>query len=203
MEEKHYYLNTDNKTFLKYGEILGLSPNGVIAYSNNNTNFNPNPNPNPNPNNHIYYNTKRIFTGIKYQCVEYARRYLIYTLNLTFDQIDNAYQIYDLDYFININTNTKVPITKISNCSITKPQKNMLLIYDKFDSEHYETNITGHVAVITKVSDNHIYICEQNWSETKWESNYSRKIPLVKHIKNDITYYTIMEDHIRGCIGFV
>ena len=189
----------NNSTDLDFGDIIGYSPNNIIAYSNNSahlTKF-------TESENHIYYNTKCLFTGLKYQCVEYARRYLIYSLNLTFDQVSNAHEIFNLNHFININTNTQIPITKSSNKSSLRPRKHMLLIYDKFNSEHHETSITGHVAVITKVSTNHVYICEQNWSDTKWKSSYSRKLKLRSYIKNDLKYYEIMENNILGWIGFV
>jgi len=118
-------------------------------------------------------NLKQIFTGIKWQCVEYARRYLILNHNITFQEIDNAYDIFALDYFNSIIDNSLIPIRKISNNSNIPFHVGSLLIWSK-DFNKY---LTGHVAVITEMNislanhNNYITISEQNFDNVNFKRN--------------------------------
>ena len=130
-------------------------------------------------------NLKQIFTGIKWQCVEYARRYLILTHNITFQEIDNAYDIFALDHFNSIIDNSLIPIRKINNNSnisnslipIRKISNNnnisfhvgSLLIWSKSFNKY----LTGHVAVITEINipENYITISEQNFDNVNFKRN--------------------------------
>ena len=47
----------------------------------------------------LYYRNEKIYTGLKYQCVELARRYLILVKQITFEDVDFAYQIFTLKHF--------------------------------------------------------------------------------------------------------
>ena len=67
-----------------YGVVLGQSPAGVPAYSNCNAEcviFEPN---------HL----NDIYTGIKWQCVEYARRWLLQERGVVFGDVDIAADIW-------------------------------------------------------------------------------------------------------------
>lgn len=117
---------------------------------------------------------KQIFTGIKWQCVEYARRWLIENRNITFASIDNAYQIWDLPYFNHVDTNEPMPVLHHQNgISINIPQVGDLLIYDQ-----RQDLTTGHVAVIVGVDEHSVTIAEQNQTNIFWEHEYSRRLPL-------------------------
>lgn len=117
----------------------------ITIYSNQNQ---------PNTNNYIY----GIYTGIKWQCVELARRYMIITKNLTFPAVENAYDLFKLPYFISIYTNTLVSIHKYKNGSIIPFTIGSLLIWSKY----VDDTRTGHVAIITYFDSKHIHIIEQN-----------------------------------------
>jgi len=141
-----------------FGELLGET-NGVKAYSCHN-------HYNPNDSNYI----NNIFTGIKWQCVEYARRYLIITKGITFANVNNAYDIFDLHYFISLKNNSQIPIKKYKNGTLSeKPNIDSLLIYNK---NHHNT---GHVAVITFIGNNYIIVSEQNYDNIKHTQTCSRK----------------------------
>ncbi len=118
---------------------------------------------------------KQIFTGIKWQCVEYARRWLIENRKITFASIEYAYQIWDLPYFNHADTNEPMPVIHHQNgISTNSPQIGDLLIYDK-----QQNLITGHVAVIVGVDEHSITIAEQNQANFFWEhKDYSRQLPL-------------------------
>lgn len=99
-----------------------------------------------------------IYTGLQWQCVELARRYLITQHQLTFQSVPNAYDIFNLTNFISINTGEKVPITAYKNGSNVKPTVGSLLIWSKTYNEYG----TGHVAVVTSLYPHSIQIMEQN-----------------------------------------
>ena len=69
----------------EYGSVLGKSPAGVEAYSNCNSTcviFEPN-------------HHEQIYTGIKWQCVEYARRWLLHEYGVVYGDVDIAADIWD------------------------------------------------------------------------------------------------------------
>ena len=76
---------------MNFGEIIGITDQGVIAFSNENSNHQAN-----------YY--QGIYTGLKYECVEFVRRWLIIVYNITFDSVDHAKDIYNLNYFLGFVT---------------------------------------------------------------------------------------------------
>lgn len=134
-----------------------------------------------------------IKTGMQWQCVEYARRWLITQMHYTFASIDHAYQIWDLSEATDVLTGEKTVWNKLPNNKSThSPQKGDLLIYDRSQGMH------GHVAVIVDVNEHSVFIGEQNYSNQLWEgSNYARELPLL-HTQEG--YYKI-ED--QGVIGWI
>lgn len=122
--------------------------NGVSIYSNNRYSTN--------LNNSNYYNG--IYTGIKWQCVEFARRYLIITHGITFSDVTSAFQIPDAK-FTRINTiNT---INGKQNIGVRNDlQVGSLVIWPK----DYMTNSPhGHVAVVSSITPTGITVVEQNY----------------------------------------
>ena len=116
--------------------IIGTS-NGVVAYQNVSIQKD--------------YYFFGFYTGLTWECVEYARRYLILRYHITFPPIDNAYELFHMTYFITL-TNKVYPIQVYPNGSIVPPKKDSLLIWDK------ELNGTGHVAVVINIYDTCITI---------------------------------------------
>lgn len=175
-----------NKCSTPFGNKLGENK-GVIGYSNCN----------PDCESEQWYTIKigeqPHRSGMKWQCVEYARRWYMLQLGYTFSSIDHAYQIWDLVEAEQLGSAVKKPWNKFSNgLSIEQPQANDLLIYNK------EQGIHGHVSVIVKVAHGYVYLAEQNYSNTKWESpTYARKARLIKSPQG---HYTI-ED--LGVIGWL
>jgi CHAP domain len=134
-----------------YGDVLGYSE-GVVVFSN--------------------YKGKRherSYAGEKWECVEFVRRFLMNTRGITFDEIDHAYDIFNLNSFQTLD-GIKIPIDKNTD----KPKKGDILVWEKdiSDMEH------GHVAIVVDSKDNgDLFIAEQNWENKDWEDrNYSRII---------------------------
>lgn len=90
-------------------------------------------------------------TGIKWQCVEYARRYLQTTRGITFANVKGAFEIPGAKF------------TTLDGDSIKKTNDlkiGSLVIWPK----KYKNNAPyGHVAVVSKIKPNGIYVAEQNY----------------------------------------
>lgn len=140
---------------------------------------------------------QKVFTGWKWQCVEYARRWLIQNKGITFSSVDFAYMIWDLEHANKILTLEKTPLAKFTNHeSFVKPEIGDLLIYDISYAP-----LTGHVAVVVGLEGKEIYIAEQNVSGKKWQDSYSRRLPLIeKNISSDQFVYGIPEHGLMGWI---
>lgn len=95
--------------------------------------------------------------GLKYQCVEFVKRFYYEHLN---HKMPNSYG--HAKDFYNHSLKDGTPnrdrnLIQYSNGSRTKPKVNDLLIFDKTAFNPY-----GHVAIISKVTDNKVEIIQQN-----------------------------------------
>lgn len=163
-----------------YGTELGKSPAGISAFSNCSSEclvF---------ESNHL----GTIYTGIKWQCVEFARRWLLAERGVVFGDVDIAAQIWKLDEVSNPVSKVILPFHSMGNGSKVRPQRGDLLIYGK------EYLGTGHVAVIVDVNDQNktLRVAEQNYSNRKWLKNYAREISFV--IKDN--KYWILDSFLIG-----
>lgn len=140
-------------------------------------------------------NDKKIFTGMKWQCVEYARRWLIENKNITFADVEYAYFIWDLKQGEHINTHETLPLLRFKNSTSKQPPNiGDLLIYST------ALAVTGHVAVIVGVENDSIIIAEQNYFNRVWEAkDYSRRLMLDKNAKG---YYRIIDEALIGWVRF-
>ena len=123
----------------KFGTIVGTF-HGVPVYSNRKN------------------GTKKsrgnyVNTGIKWQCVEYARRYLQTTRGITFSNVKGAFEI------------PRAKFTTLDGDSVKKTNDlkvGSLVIWPK----KYKHNAPyGHVAVVSKIKPNGIYVAEQNYDD--------------------------------------
>lgn len=150
-----------------YGKLLGKTADDTEAYSNCKSDCvvrQPN-----------HY--KGTYTGIKWQCVEYARRWLLVHDGVVFGDIDIAANMWDkIDHVTNVSTHKVTPLVNYVNGSAEMPVKGDLLIYAR------EFERTGHVAVVVGVNDKagYIKVAEENYSNTPWPGNYSREIPFIR-----------------------
>lgn len=183
------YADNKNKTPIKcntncvspYGEVTGISKRGVKAYSNCNSEcviFEPN-------------KLNGTYTGIKWQCVEYARRWLLANRGAVYGDVDIASDIWSkINHLTLINTQIKLDLISYLNGSAVPPKVGDLLIYAQ------AFNNTGHVAVVidTNLSNGFIKVAEQNFSNKKWTNNYSRKINITTKDKK----YWLLDQYILG-----
>lgn len=155
---------------MNFGEPIGITKQNVIAFSNENSKSELN-----------YY--QGIYTGLKYECVEFVRRWLIIVYGITFESIDHAKDIYNLNNFSNIFSN-KIPIKKCINGS-DKISFGDIIIW----TNQGEFNKYGHVAVVVKIKNNQVYIAEQNTTNKSWNGKkYSRKLLFDNNLLIDKEY---------------
>lgn len=103
-------------------------------------------------------NTKEGYNlGLKYQCVEFVKRYYFEHLN---HKMPNSYG-HAKDFFDKSlsdgQKNKQRNLTQYSNSSKTKPKVNDLIIFRATVLNKY-----GHVAIISKVNESEIEIIQQN-----------------------------------------
>jgi glutathionylspermidine amidase/synthetase len=148
-----------------YGELLGRSSTGVPAYSNCSSQCV------SEDANHV----NDTYTGMEWQCVEYARRWLFRTEGLVFESVDIAADIWDrIGYLVEPDSNLKRKLRNLPNGSAELPQRGDLLIWS---SDFLDT---GHVAVVTRVdrAAGYVEVVEQNFLNQAWQGEYARRIPM-------------------------
>lgn len=161
------------KIALIAGVVLATA--GIIAYFINKSSFNPNTKyklgqPLDSLNGvMVYYNGMVGHTdgrntapdgyniGMKYQCVEFVKRYYYQRLNHKMpDAYGNAKDFYDAT-LADSSFNAKRGLMQYSNGSKARPQAEDLLIFDGHKGNPY-----GHVAIVAWVTDSNLCIIQQN-----------------------------------------
>ena len=147
-----------------FGKNIG-NLKDIPAYSNCNNSFE------SGFNNVIKYKNKNVFSGMQWQCVEYARRYLITKLGVTFESVDGAEDVFALKTVESIENGKKYKFkTYKNNLNCLRknnvPRVNDVIIW----ARNKEDTPYGHIAVILKVEGDQIFIGEQNWSNDAWTS---------------------------------
>lgn len=140
------------------GEVCGYAPGGVPAYSNGNDEL---------------FTAKanyddHFFTGYQWQCVEFARRWLLERKGLVLPEYYiAAHIIYGTCVYTLEGTPFPCQVTR--NGSVLPPQADTLIIYPSS-----KKNVVGHIGVITEVGDGWIRVADQNRFFHNWEgASYS------------------------------
>uniref|UniRef100_A0A6C0I1G4 Peptidase C51 domain-containing protein n=1 Tax=viral metagenome TaxID=1070528 RepID=A0A6C0I1G4_9ZZZZ len=155
------------KCVTRFGKNIG-NLEDVPAYSNCNNSFE------SNLNNFISYKNKNVFSGMQWQCVEYARRYLINKLGVTFSSVDGAEDVFDLKTVESIQNGKKYKFKKYKNKLNCKRKNNMPKVNDVIIwARNKDDTPYGHIAVILKIEGDQLFIGEQNWSNDAWTSSSS------------------------------
>ncbi|CAF0759103.1 unnamed protein product [Rotaria sp. Silwood1] len=174
-------MSNNVNTCVPFNEIEGIASTNVPAYSNKKSQ---------------YFRCERhyvygVFTGYQWQCVEFARRWLLMRKSCTFKDIPCASNIWtDLSYIERITDGQHFSLHSVPNGSSELPKKDSLLIYRRSKKMTY-----GHVAIITDVTSDYVYITEQNNLYHYWPGDYARRERLRFDNGN---YYIDDEDPIYG-----
>lgn len=117
-----------------------------------------------------------VFMGYKWQCVELARRWMYLNCGYVFDDIAMAYDIFRLRSVKMLESGKRLPLNAFHNGSNRQPVPGALIIWAPCGE--FET--TGHVAVVTSVTEGEIHVIEQNVEDTVWPAgqDWSRALPM-------------------------
>ncbi len=160
-----------------YGSVIGRY-NNVTAFSNCNDNCINWDDSGVSWTRNLTGLARDVFVGIRWQCVEYARRYLIINYNSAFTSIDSAFQIFNLTEVNDLTTNEGTfEFRTFPNGDSTPPEIGDLII-----SPEKPGYPVGHVAVVSEVDlkAGYVALAEQNFFNKQWENSgaYSRRIML-------------------------
>ena len=112
--------------------------------------------------------------GIKWQCVEYVRRWLFVRKGCVFDSVVGAADMWtQLKYVQRVVDGQCFALKRHPNGSPHPPTKGSLIIYKRSNPG----SPFGHVAVIVKVLPGFVRVAEENYYPYYWSGNYSRQIP--------------------------
>lgn len=170
-----YIINQRGHIFLKPTGTVVDSLNGVYVYYNGRIN-------NVSGRNILDgYNL-----GLKYQCVEFVKRYY---LNYLHHKMPNSYG-HAKDFFNpdidDGKMNKERGLLQFRNSGIAKPEANDILVMDKTKSNPY-----GHVAIISKAGNEEIEIVQQNPGIT---GNSREKLKLSKQHN----HWTVNHSRVLG-----
>ncbi|TNH06449.1 bifunctional glutathionylspermidine amidase/synthase [Testudinibacter sp. TR-2022] len=138
-----------------FGTLLGYAPGGIAIYSSDYASINPQDYPDDTA---FRSYLGREYMGYKWQCVEFARRYLYLNYGLVFTDVAMAYEIFSLRFLRQVINDAIVPLQAFPNGSQQAPHAGALLIWQQGG----EFQHTGHVAIITEVLADKVRIAEQN-----------------------------------------
>ncbi|NMR25766.1 bifunctional glutathionylspermidine amidase/synthase [Pseudoalteromonas sp. NEC-BIFX-2020_015] len=144
-----------------FGELLGYALGNVAVYSSDYDSADETAYPNRSAYRSYLYG---IYMGYKWQCVEFARRWMYLNHGYIFDDIAMAYDIFELRSVRDINSQTRLPLHAFRNGAKHHPTVGSLLIWE----EGGEFEQTGHVAVIVEVHTDKIRLAEQNVGHQVW-----------------------------------
>ncbi|CAF1014722.1 unnamed protein product [Adineta ricciae] len=143
---------------------VGVASSNVPAYSNGNDSY-------YSGEDSYLYGT---YMGLKWQCVEYARRWTFLRKSSVFESVEGANNMWtQLKYVERVADKKQFSLKHHPNGSPTPPTNESYLIYPINKGAPY-----GHVAVIVDVLPNAIRIAEQNYYFNYWTKNYSRELPV-------------------------
>jgi glutathionylspermidine amidase/synthetase len=164
-------LNDSSRPKEKFGIILGYAPGNVPAYSSDYDSADDEELP-TRQSYRSYFDG--IYMGHKWQCVEFARRWLYINHGYVFDDIAMAHDIFRLTSVRHISDNKLLPLHAFYNGSRRHPEPGSLLIWE----EGGEFEMTGHVAIVTEVTGDYVRVAEQNVGHRKWPEgqDYARQL---------------------------
>ncbi|MBU2648231.1 bifunctional glutathionylspermidine amidase/synthase [bacterium] len=164
-------MNNLEKKPANFGSLIGVAPGNVNIYSSDYESVDDHEMPDRSSFRSLL---DGMVMGYKWQCVEFARRWLYLNKGYIFEDVPMAYDIFRLRRVHVIADGTELPLYSFKNGSRRFPEPGCLLIWD----EGGEFERTGHVAIVTEVSHRSIRLVEQNFDNLTWQDGqaFSREI---------------------------
>jgi len=168
-----------------YAATLGANE-GVEAYSNCSAAC-----VDPTPN----YAAEATYTGIRWQCVEYARRWWLLRRGIVFGSVDTAHDMWaEVKRAARPAGGPDVPVERRPNRGPHPPEVGDLVVFER-DACDPEMRF-GHVAVVVSVDlkAGSVALAEQNMGNAAWidPSHHARVLSLAKTPGG----YTLGGDHV-------
>lgn len=124
--------------------------------------------------NYITHRGRVYPTGIRGQCVEFARRWLIHH-DILFENVEHAIEIWNISSVIRLSDHQVLPFHSVPNDGSHVPTIGSLLIYRQTNEIPH-----GHVAVVIGVDTKRlIHIDDRNWK------GHSKIIPILTNGRID------------------
>ncbi|WP_392552607.1 bifunctional glutathionylspermidine amidase/synthase [Orbus wheelerorum] len=156
-----------------FGTLLGYAPGGVAIYSSDYDTANKEDYPDD-ASFRSYVGHE--YMGYKWQCVEFARRFLYLNYGVEFTDVGMAYEIFSLRILRHVVDEELLPLQAFANGCKKAPVAGALLIWQ----EGGVFKRTGHVAIITEVFADKVRIVEQNVIHQRLPAGqqWTRELPL-------------------------
>jgi len=157
----------------KFGTLLGQASGGVAIYSSHYASVDQQ----EYPDRESYRSfLDGVYMGYKWQCVEFARRWLYLNHGYVFDDVAMAHDIFRLHHVTRLADNQLLPLHAFLNGARRPPEPGCMLIWQDVG----EFEVTGHVAIVTEVMADRIRFAEQNVEHSKLPAgqNWSRELAL-------------------------
>ncbi|MDA0689830.1 MAG: CHAP domain-containing protein, partial [Proteobacteria bacterium] len=163
--------DSQDKTPEKFGTVLGYAPGDVPAFSSDYSSVDARLLPTRSS---FRSYLDGVYLGFKWQCVEFARRWLYVNCGYIFDDVAMAYDIFELRSVRTVGDRKELPLQAFANGSPRRPEYGCMIIW----AEGGEFEHTGHVAIAIEVTDDYVRIAEQNVGHQLWPAgcNWSRQI---------------------------
>ncbi|QID16332.1 bifunctional glutathionylspermidine amidase/synthase [Nitrogeniibacter mangrovi] len=155
-----------------FGAVLGLAPGDVTVHSSDYDSADPAQHPDHDSYRHFIDGE---YMGYKWQCVEFARRWLYLNAGVVFDDVPMAYDIFRLRTLRRVADDARLPLQAFHNGAPRHPEPGCLLIWN----EGGEFHVTGHVAIVVEVLPDRVRIAEQNVDHRSWPAGraWARELP--------------------------
>ena len=176
-----------------FGSLLGYAPGGIAIYSSDYHTADEKEYPDDAA---FRSYLGREYMGYKWQCVEFARRYLYLNHGMVFTDVGMAYEIFSLRFLRQVVNDALLPLQAFANGCKRKPEAGALLIWQ----EGGEFKHTGHVAIITEVLEDKIRIAEQNVIHSRLPSGqqWTRELPMTVSESGYFLHDTFDDTEILG-----
>ena len=122
--------------------------------------------------NYITHHGRVYPTGIRGQCVEFARRWLIVHNDIFFENVEHAIDIWKIPSVIRLSDDHVLPFFSIPNDGRSLPSIGSLLIYRQTNDIPY-----GHVAVVISIDRKK----RQVWIDDRNRKGHSKIVPIRKN----------------------
>ena len=180
----------------KFGTLLGHAPGGVAIYSSHYASADQD----EYPDRESYRScVDGVYMGYKWQCVEFARRWLFTNHGYVFDDVAMAYDIFCLHHVTRLADNALLPLHSFRNGGQRAPEPGCMLIWE----EGGEFEVTGHVAIVTEVLADRIRFAEQNIEHSLLPKGQEWSRELVLSRGEDGGYFVdaaYLDSHILGWV---